>query len=94
MALADKVQAAKQFLTTRKRIYCRLFQRGNLDAEFVLGDLAKFCRAHESTAHANTHIAARLDGRREVWLRIQTHLNLSDEELWRLHGVTRTSEKG
>jgi hypothetical protein len=26
------------------------------------------------------------EGRREVWLRIQAHLRLTDEELWRLYG--------
>lgn len=52
----------------------------------VLSDLARFCRAHSSTGHADPHIAARLDGRREVWLRIQNHLRLTDDELWQLHG--------
>ena len=26
-----------------------------------------------------------LEGRREVWLRIQNHLNLTQSELWALH---------
>jgi len=77
---------AQEFLRGRRRSYQRLFFLGNLDAAAVLADLAKFCRAHESTAHQDSYAAARLDGRREVWLRIQTHLQLTDEQLWRLYG--------
>jgi hypothetical protein len=51
----------------------------------VLEDLAKFCRAHESTFHAEERVAGRLDGRREVWLRIQQHLQLSEDALWKLY---------
>jgi hypothetical protein len=49
----------------------------------VLADLAKFCRAHQSTFHPDTHVAARLDGRREVWLRITQHLNLTTDDLYK-----------
>ena len=76
----------REFLLGRTRIYRRVFAKESQDARFVLRDLAKFCRAHESTAHLDPHIAARLDGRREVWLRIQQHLNLSNDALWRLYG--------
>lgn len=51
----------------------------------TLADLAAFCRANQSTFHPNPHVAARLDGRREVWLRIQDHLRLSPEQLWDLY---------
>lgn len=50
--------------------------------ERVLADLMQFCRAHESTFHENDRVAANLDGRREVWLRIQQHLRLSPDELF------------
>lgn len=50
----------------------------------VLADLAHFCRAHESTFHPNERLAAMLDGRREVWLRIQQHLKLSPDELYEM----------
>lgn len=53
-------------------------------AEDVLRDLARFCRANVSTFHENDRAHALAEGRREVWLRIQNHLNLSPQELWRL----------
>lgn len=81
----DYLARAKQFLLGRKASYCRTFTLESLDAQAVLIDLARFCRAHTSTAHADTHIAARLDGRREVWLRIAHHLKLDDDTLWLLY---------
>lgn len=77
--LAEKALA---FLKGRQSAYRATFL--NPKGEEVLADLALFCRAHKSTAHPDPHMAARLDGRREVWLRIQAHLQLSDEELWKL----------
>lgn len=75
----------KRFLGARKGAYCRVFAKDNQDAQAVLADLAKFCRASETTFHPNSDIAKRLDGRREVFLRIGHHLNLDDETLWRLY---------
>lgn len=51
----------------------------------MMKDLAKFCRANESCYHQEDFMRGVLTGRREVWLRIQAHLNLSDRELWRLY---------
>ncbi len=85
MSTAQFIERAKQFLTFRKRAYTRLFDLSNRDAVMVLEDLAKFCRAHESTFHADERVAGRLDGRREVWLRIQQHLQLSEDALWKLY---------
>lgn len=62
-------------------------------AATVLKDLARFCRAHESTGSKDALIAARLDGRREVWLRIQQHLNMNPDQLWELYSG-RNSTKG
>lgn len=78
--LIDKV---KGFLFGRQRAYQTTFI--NPIGEQVLADLAKFCRAHETTFHPDPNVAHRLDGRREVWLRIQQHLNLSQEDLWHLY---------
>lgn len=80
------VERTKLFLTNRKRAYCRVFDVADNDAVAVLRDLAKFCRAHESTAHPDPRMAARLDGRREVFLRIAQHMHLDDDTLWRLYG--------
>lgn len=76
--LIEKLRIALQ---ERRYAYRKTFQ-GPL-AEVVLRDLARFCRAHDSTFHPEH--AARLDGRREVWLRIQQHLRMNDEQLWELY---------
>lgn len=56
-------------------------------AERVLADLAKFCRAHESTFNVDARAHAVAEGRREVWLRIQKNLHLTDEQIFALYGV-------
>ena len=49
--------------------------------EAVLADLARFCRANEPCFMENQRYHALLEGRREVWLRIQNELNAPVEEL-------------
>lgn len=80
---AEVKQAVLNFLHGRKRAYVETFDNPGA-GKAVLADLAKFCRAHTSTFHQDPRIAAQLDGRREVWLRIQQHLQLTDEQLWDL----------
>lgn len=72
----------RRLVSRRQHAYQRTF-KGPL-AESVLADLMRFCRAHDSTFHPDPRLAANLDGRREVWLRIQQHLRLSPEELYRI----------
>lgn len=53
----------------------------------LLADLSEFCRANTSCVvvgkdgHIDTHATALVEGRREVFLRIQATLNISDEQL-------------
>ncbi|MCW5623327.1 MAG: hypothetical protein KIT73_01245 [Burkholderiales bacterium] len=79
----------------RKRSYQATFLNKEGDphspAADVLADLAKFCRAHRTTAVFSSirgvfdpYASARADGRREVWLRIQSHLRLNDRQLERI----------
>ena len=88
------VEVAKRFLSGRAASYRRVFQRDSVDAKEVLADLAKFCRAHESTFHMNHACSDRLDGRREVFLRIQHHLKLTDDELWQIYGRKPNQPEG
>lgn len=81
---------AKQFLEQRRLAYLRTFNPDDADNQVVLNDLAVFCRADESTFHPDPRIAAQLDGRREVYLRLMQHLKLSEEQLWRALGAPRT----
>lgn len=73
------------FIHKRKQAYQLTFQLNQPANVLVLDDLARFCRANESTGHADPYIAARLDGRREAWLRIQQHLHLTEEQLMQLY---------
>lgn len=77
---------AKRYLTSRRAAYQRVFTRPNIDVQIVLEDLAKFCRAYESTFHVERSASDRLDGRREVWLRLAHHLQLTDDQIWDLYG--------
>ena len=72
----------REFLSGRKQAYVRVFNKQDRFANEVLKDLATFCRATETTFHADPYMRSQLDGRREVWLRIQHHLQLTDDELW------------
>lgn len=86
MPLNETARRAKAFIVGRKGAYGRVFNPVNRDAELVLRDLAKFCRAHETTFNPDPRMHAVLEGRREVWLRIAQHMNLTDDQLWLLHG--------
>ncbi len=51
----------------------------------VLADLKRFCSASTPTADINNvHATYMREGRREVWLRIIAHLNLTQEDIYNL----------
>lgn len=77
--MREVVEKAVAYLQRRRRAYITSFA-GPVGA-LVLADLARFCRANESTFHPDERPHLLLEGRREVWLRIQQHLNLTDNEL-------------
>jgi hypothetical protein len=78
----DPARKQREFLAQRQQAYRAVFD-GPV-GRLVLADLALFCRATASTFHADPRAAAQLDGRREVFLRIQEHIQISDDELWAL----------
>lgn len=71
------------FFNRRRTAYVNTF--GNPMGQEVLADLARFCRANETTFHPDARIHAVATGRHEVWLRIVKHLNLTDEQLFDLY---------
>lgn len=72
------------FLRERKKAY-QLALMSPAGQE-VLDDLAKFCRANETcVVPDNPTLTAVLEGRREVWLRIMQHLNLTPTQLYELY---------
>lgn len=86
-AYARAIEQARQFVAQRKAAYARVFNIHAKDGEAVLTDLAEFCRAHSSTYDPDARLSDRLDGRREVWLRIQQHLQLTNDQLWKLYRI-------
>lgn len=80
------LERAKEFLRSRTLAYRRLFLGHGTDTDVVLADLARFCRASESTFHADRRLSDVLIGRREVFLRISHYLQLTDDQLWSLYG--------
>jgi len=80
------LEQARAFLWTRARAYQRIFLDHGHDTDTVLGDLATFCRASETTYHADPRLSDVLIGRREVFLRIAHHLHLTEDQLWNLYG--------
>ena len=85
--IKDTVDKVKRLIGGRSYAYKMTFNKENPWAGKVLLDLAKFCRAHESAFDSDPRIHAAMEGRREVFLRIQRYCNLSEQELIDLHSV-------
>jgi hypothetical protein len=83
ISLSERIRG---YLQRRQAAYQTTF--AGPGGEVVLADIFKFCRMYKSTFHPDPRVAANLDGRREVALRIQQHLKLTDEQLWSLIGRT------
>lgn len=81
----DRWAKVRTFLVNRKRAYALTFNKESVPVQAVLADLMKFCRANETTFHPDPRIHAVLEGRREVFLRIINHLNLSAEDLLKIY---------
>jgi hypothetical protein len=81
----DVWNSARIFLRNRRMAYLRIFNPESRDAQVVLADLATFCRAGKTTFEPDERLTAVLEGRRQVWLRINQHLKLDEETLWRLY---------
>jgi len=87
---AEKVkQRAKDHLNARQQNYITTFPKESPTAMAVLENLADFCRANETTYSVDARDHAILEGRRQVWLHINEHLNLTTQELWEIRTKTR-----
>jgi hypothetical protein len=81
--LSDELlQRQREFIHRRQQAYRSVFS--GPEGAIVLADLVTFCRARTSTMHPDPRAAAQLDGRREVFLRIQEHTQLTEDDLWAL----------
>lgn len=83
----DTAENLKDFFRGRAVAYNKVFDRKSPFTDTVLKDLAKFCRAHEPTFHPDPRVHAFQEGRRDVWLRIMENLQLSDDDIYKLHKV-------
>lgn len=79
LSIIEAVNRTMEFVRRRKRDYQHTYLTPS--GTRVLLDLAQFCRANDTCFHADARLHAVLEGRREVWLRIQKHLNLTPEQL-------------
>jgi hypothetical protein len=79
-----------------REAYRAVFQRAKPKRDHIntlMADLAEFCRANTSCVvvgkdgHIDTHATALVEGRREVFLRIQATLNITDEQLLQMKGL-------
>lgn len=87
----ETYQRTVDFLRLRKRAYQLAFP-DPVNSE-VLKDLAKFCRANASCFDDNDRRHAVAEGRREVWLRIQQHLNLQPDQLYEIYNKPTTLQR-
>lgn len=71
----ENARKAWDFLRGRRAAYRKI-------PADVLADLAQFCRAYQSCFNIDPRVHARLEGRRDVWLHIQQHIKLTDEQLY------------
>lgn len=79
----ELLQKLHQLLMRRRHQYQLTFR--SPPGQAVLRDLAVFCRAGASTFHENERLHALAEGRREVWLRISSHLDMTPDQLWDLY---------
>lgn len=91
--MSEQDEAAKAFLEQRKRAYALCF--GSPAGQEVLKDLVTFCRGAETFVvpgdRDRTYVLA---GRLEVWLRIEQHMNLMPDELFKLYAGRPTPKQG
>ena len=79
----EQLQATLASLLERKRSYQQAFASPASQAALI--DLAAFCKANVSCViPGDRDLTMMMEGRREVWLRIQQHLNLSPEQMFML----------
>lgn len=90
--MSGAIAIIQKVLGTRKSAYQQVFS-GEGAPKVVLADLARFGYAQKSTFHPDPHAQGILQGRREMWLRIQQHLHLSEADLFDLLQLGKTEGK-
>lgn len=84
-AVTGNDEKVAEYVRRRKIAYTAVFGGGGseADVEFVMLDLAAFCRAYRPTFHpTNPKVQDLLEGRREVFQRIMDFTRLSHDTLY------------
>lgn len=85
----DVSEAVAAFMRRRQSAYKSVFEAGTAskdDLQFVMLDLAHFCRAYRPTFHpTNQKVQDLQEGRREVYQRIMDFTRLSHDTLMLLY---------
>lgn len=68
-----------KFLDRRRRAYQDIFS--GKSGQIVLKDLARYCRANSTAFTGDERETNFRLGRQDVWLRIQSALHLTDEDI-------------
>lgn len=91
-AIRSTYDKLKSYIFARQQAYNLVFDPESVHVQRVLADLARFCRANEPAFHSDPRIHATLEGRREVFLRIQKHLRLTPEQLFKTYTGKEANE--
>lgn len=75
--------ASAKDIDARQKAYKTAF--GGEPGKEVLKDLAVFCGSQRSSFSSDPLEMAFREGRREVFLRIQQHLNITEDDIWNLY---------
>lgn len=84
------------YLRNQRAAYKEVFTPGETTQEaldFVLRDLAMFCRAYAPTFDLNPKLQDLKEGRREVYMRIMDHTVLTHEEQYRKYVNAQTGQR-
>ena len=84
------------YLRNQRAAYKEVFTPGETTQEaldFVLRDLAMFCRAYAPTFDLNQKLQDLKEGRREVYMRIMDHTVLTHEEQYRKYVNAQTGQR-
>lgn len=84
MVTWEYYQRVIDLLRNRGRAYRVIFNPQLGEAKIVLKDLATFCRARETVYHESEKMTYVLIGRQEVFRRIEQHLKLEPDDLYKL----------
>lgn len=88
--MKEVLDRLREILASRQQAYQLVFGGETGPVKAVMDDLRRFCRDEESCFHADPRIHAALEGRREVFIRIEKHLKLTPEQFWKYYGKKET----